>query len=207
MKQICLLTGWLLLAAASPPRQAFADYYLYYDHTGTPTMTNNLASVPARYRATMKVVKEEKPATKAASATPESGPAESPARPEQSAPQQIVAVEQPAPWFSAMAKRHFWFAPLLLLIGIALLIPLLRRICRLLPSPLLSRLIYLSFLVGLLVFCTKYYADYLTNSYLTVKSRMMGMLASVNTRQAAESGGQEAKRAPWPKADQGGREE
>jgi hypothetical protein len=83
MKKIFLLISLLSLFSFAALSTSFADMYTYTDGKGVMNMTNKLEAVPAKYRSSMKVIKEEpKPA-----------------------PQQVQAVQQPEAQGSALLDQ------------------------------------------------------------------------------------------------------
>lgn len=179
---------WLL------PAQSSADYYKYTDNRGTVNITNKLESVPARYRSTMKVVREEK--KKAPAAEQQSTDAE---------PQAVPALEQqavpepeqkPDSAFSRLCGRFVWLKPLLYVMGGLALFVVVIKVVSMLASPMLSKVIYISFFLGVFVFLYKAYADYVVSSSAKIKENAMTIMKKSSNRElpALEEGGLPAQR-------------
>ncbi|MBU5614990.1 DUF4124 domain-containing protein [Geomonas azotofigens] len=184
---LCALPSWLL-----------ADYYSYTDNRGVAHMTNKLQAVPAKYRATMKVTREEPKkqpagqAQEAAQPTPES----------QSAQQEASAV-QPGR-FGELTSRHVWVKPLLVLAVIAALFVAVCKLTSWLSSPMLSRVIYISFFVGVMVFLYKTYVDYMVESSMKIKERAVSMMKKSSNRELpdpAAGAPAEPRATPMPASD------
>lgn len=186
-----LLSLLLLPLLPSFLQTAHADYYKYTDKSGAVCITNNLASVPARYRSTMKVIREETLAKKD-KATRLETPREPSAAPAiAGSPQEKADVtpSEPLSTFGRLSARFPWFKPALFVSGAILLFLIVRKLADALPSALLAKVIYLAFFLGAFVFVYKSYADHLSNSYLTFKTKLITMFEKANRREAPEPGG------------------
>lgn len=163
-----------------------ADFYQYKDGKGTVHLTNKLEHVPEKYRQKMKVIPEEKP--KPASAAP--------TRPEQTLPGEVPTLETdrmalketsaPPGAFSGPFQRLPWLKPLLVICGFFAGFLIMVKIAAMLPSPHLARIVYISFFLCVFVFAYKAYAEHLSTSYLTVKSRILTMFKKANEREGLQ---------------------
>lgn len=182
---------FLALIAGALPSRLLADYYNYTDNRGVVHMTNKQQAVPAKYRATMKVTREE-PKKQPAAQAPES---------------QAVQQEAPAPQpggFAQLAARHAWLKPLLVVAAIVALFVAVCKVASVLSSPMLSRVIYISFFVGVMVFLYKTYVDYMVESSMKIKERAVTMMKKSSNRElpdpAAGAPG-EPRAIPTPASD------
>ena len=182
---------WLL----APEHPSRADYYRYTDDKGAACITNTLDAVPAKYRKKMRIIRDE---TLTAKDT---------LKPKTLTPDQSAAVQepvvQPAPavksetWFGRLSTRYAWFKPLIALGAITAGFLLVVKLAAVIPSPLLARLIYLVFFLGIFLFAYNAYANYLVNSFFTVKQKVLAMFRVANERRAPEIGeGDGAKTRP-----------
>ncbi|ACH40297.1 protein of unknown function, DUF4124-containing [Citrifermentans bemidjiense Bem] len=176
------------------PAHSSADYYKYTDNRGTVNITNKLESVPARYRSTMKVVREEK--KKAPAAEQQSTGAEQqavPALEQQAVPE---PERKPDTAFSRLCGRFVWLKPLLYVMGgLALFVGVI-QVASMLASPMLSKLIYISFFFGVFVFLYKAYAEYMVASTAKIKENAVTIMKKSTNRElpALEEGGLPAQR-------------
>ncbi|HEY6871086.1 MAG TPA: hypothetical protein VI298_00030 [Geobacteraceae bacterium] len=183
---VCVVVA--LLACLGDAR---ADYYKYTDKGGAVCITNNLDAVPRKYRATMKVIREETLDKKGRGADREGGAAGA-APPETASQAQeqnnVAPAGEPTSAYGRLAARFPWFKPLLF-VGAALAVFILvTKLSSVLPSPLLSRVIYLAFFLGLFVIVYKSYADHVTESYFTIKTKVLAMFEKANRREMPEPG-------------------
>lgn len=146
---ICLLYLSLFAAVSS----AFADYYKYTDGNGVINMTNRLDAVPKKYRSSMKVVKEE---AKPVSANRQVEQTE-PSREEAASSVAPASAAAPQSTFSALCDRFVWLRPLTYVAGIFALLLVVIKITSLIKSPLISRLIYVAFSLGVFGFLYQTY--------------------------------------------------
>lgn len=183
---LCLFFASLLLLEGNRP--ANADYYRYTDKTGTVCMTNTLDSVPHKYRATMKVIREETLAKKDRRTRIES-PHDAPPQPAAGvAPEEkkdVTPPEQASP-LTRLASAPPWEKAALIACVIACLFLIVRKLTNLLPSALLAKVVCLAFFLGTFVFLYKTYTDHLTNSFFTIKSRMIAMFEKSDRREAPD---------------------
>ncbi len=172
---------------------ARADYYKYTDRSGAVCITNDPKNVPSRYRASMKVIREETLEKKDPGARKAVPPEQSQVpQPESAAPgaaRPEASPAEPASTVGRLAAHYPWSKPLLFVAGIGVLFLVVAKLASLLPSPQLARLIYLVFFLGVFVTGYKLYADYMVNSYLTIKTKVIGMFIKANDRQVPEPGG------------------
>ena len=196
MKPARLLLVSTLVALLWPHCRANADYYTYTDRNGVACMTNDRNAVPARFRRTMKVVREEKPAPKESGAPAQqlkpvpATPTPTAAPPSQPDQQQTAATEETRrePSLRFWYSRFPWLKPLLLVLGASAALLLLTRLVALLPSPQMARVIYLAFFLGVFVFAYKLYADHLVTGYFSAKNRILRMFTDTLARQSRETG-------------------
>jgi hypothetical protein len=171
-------------------RSARADFYKYKDSRGTVCITNKLESVPARYRATMTVTREERLPPKDSAERKEAEQASPPATEAatQQAGQEAAAPGQPTGRFGRLAARFPWLKPLAVLCGITAAFIGVTRIAAMLPSPQLAKLIYLAFFLGVFGFAYVSYARHLATSYLAIKEKMLVMFKKANEREGLRPG-------------------
>jgi hypothetical protein len=160
---------------------AFADYYKYTDSHGAVTMTNKLDSVPAKYRAGMKVIPEEKAGVqKQQKLQPE--------------PEQAVAAQPalattpaaaPAGKFDELSQRYVWFKPLVYLGVILAIFLALVKLTTLVSSPLLAKLIYLAFFIGVSVFIFKKNVEHVAESSHEIKEKATSIVNKAAEREKA----------------------
>lgn len=183
--KIAILMVLLCFAILGGVPAAHADYYKYTDRGGAVNLTNKLAAVPAKYRSTMKVIKEDTPAKKAPAAQPESAG-------EESVTPVGAAVAAPAPVpqgrFAKLSARFVWFKPLLYLGLILAIFVAVTKLTAWLPSPLLSKVIYLAFFLGVFVILYKAYVEYTVESALAVKEKAVTMFKKSMVREALPDG-------------------
>lgn len=158
---------------------AYADFYQYKDGKGTIHMTNKLEAVPEKYRATMKVVREDRPPTQAAPAANEQA---APAANDQQPARQAVEA-QPQTRFGQLCSRFPWLKPLLFIGGFIGAFLLVAKLTDFLPSPMLARVIMIAFFLGAFVFTYKVYTDHLASGYFTIKEKMLTMFKKANERE------------------------
>ena len=165
------------------PSDLFADYYKYTDRHGVVSITNKLDSVPAKYRSTMKVVREDpKPAPGVAAQVPAAQPAEA-AVPEQAANASPEPTPSPGK-FAELSSRHAWFKPLVFVAGFLALFVAIIKLTSQISSPLLSRLIYLSFFFGVFVFLYKSYVAHVVESTTKIKANATAIMKNSMQREA-----------------------
>ena len=154
-------------------------------------MTNRLESVPARYRSTMKVIREDSPVKK----NPHSRREAPPAAEEPTTLVQAGAAE-PAPVpvgkFADLSARFAWFKPLVYLGAFLATFIALGKLTALLPSVLLSKVIYLAFFLGVFVFLYKAYVNHVVESTRNIKEKAVVMMKKANEREQAQPVGEAA---------------
>lgn len=191
-----LLFGALIVCAL--PARLLADYYSYTDNRGVVHMTNKLGAVPAKYRSTMRVTREEPKKQPAGQASePSLQASESPST------QQEAPAAQPG-GFAQLASRHLWLKPLLALAAIVVLFLGVTKLASWLSSPMLARVIYISFFVGVMVFLYKTYVDYMVESSMKIKERAVSMIKKSSNRELPDpaAGAQAGPQAvPIPASD------
>ncbi len=180
----------LLISAFAQDPPSFADYYKYMDNKGTICITNNLNSVPRKYRSNMKIVHEEMPAKAKNGNQPQTPSVGISAPGAPSVP--VAGTTDTSPRsdsrFALLTARFPWIKPLLGIAAIVAAFLVLFKLRPLIPSPQLARLLTLAIFLAIFVFSYKLYADYLVDGYFTVKAKILGMFARSNTREAPEPG-------------------
>ena len=172
-----------LCLACALPAPLLADYYRYTDSRGIVHMTNRLDSVPPKFRASMRVIREEPKKEAAGQAAPALGSAS------EGVSAQQEASEQKQGLFSRLASRHVWIKPIAVVAAITLLFLAVVKLSSWLSSPMLSRVIYISFFAGVMVFLYKSYVNYLVDGSMKLKDRAVIMMKKASNREAPESGG------------------
>ncbi len=169
---------------------ARADYYKYIDKSGAVCITNNLKSVPEKYRASMKVIREESLEKKDQSQNRQGGTvsAASPETAPESREANSAAAAEPTSTYGRLAARFPWFKPLLFVAAIFCAFVLVTKLVSILPSPLMARVIYLAFFLGIFAFTYKAYADHVVDSYSTVKKKVLALFEKGNRREVPEPG-------------------
>jgi len=181
----------LCLASFATAPAALADYYKYTDSRGGISITNNLDSVPAKYRSTMKVVRES-PQKDAGAGNQLQQPQP---EPEAAAPEQTGAAapaEAPTGKFAELSARFPWFKPLVY-VGIFLAtFVVMIKVTALLPSPLLAKVIYLAFFLGVFVFLYKAYVAHVVESTAKIKEKAAIMMKNSTVRELPQPEGDAA---------------
>ncbi len=184
----CFLPYFMLLAVVGltwlTPALSSADYYKYTDNRGTVNITNKLESVPSRYRSTMKVVREEKKKAPAAELQSTAGAEQqaAPALEQQAVPE---PEQKPESSFSRLCGRFVWLKPLLYVMGgVALFVVVIKVASQL--GPMLSKVIYLSFFLGVFVFLYKAYAEYVVTSSARIKENAVNIMKNSSNRELPE---------------------
>lgn len=168
-----------VICAVAP--EATADYYKYVDSKGTVCITNKLDAVPSRYRATMKLVRDDAPVRRGTDGQQE---AASPPPDTVAAPvRETVPREDATGWFGQMAARYAWFKPLAIIGGFFAGFLVVAKVAALLPSPQLARLICLVYFLGIFLFAYKAYADHLASSCVAIKEKVVTMFKKANERE------------------------
>jgi hypothetical protein len=172
---------------------ASADFYKYTDSSGAVNITNTLEAVPQKYRSRVKVVRDETLKKQDPGAQKQQAP--QPAAEESAVPQ---AVPEPAPVpqgrFAELSERYTWFKPLVYVAGIIAAFLAVIKVASMVPSPQLSKLIYLSFFIGVFVFLYQAYIQHVVADSLAVKNKAVDMMKKANQREIALPG--EAPPAP-----------
>lgn len=179
-----LMLAGLFALHALLPSNLFADYYKYTDKKGVVNITNKLESVPPRYRSTMKVVRE---APKKETAAP--APNEAPQATEESASASAAEQQPKQGVFTSLSERFPWFKPLVYVVCIVALFVVVAKLSSLVPSPLLSRLIYVSFFIGVIVFLYKGYVEHVANSSRKIKDTAVSIIKKSSNREEAPPAG------------------
>lgn len=159
---------------------ALADYYKYVDSSGAVNMTNKLESVPQKYRSRVKVITDESLSKKDQGAKKEQQPA---AQEESAAPQEAAAVPAPQGKFAEFCSAHVWMKPLLYVAGILAAFLVVMKLASVVPSAQLSKLIYLSFFIGVFVLLYKAYIEHVVADSIAVKEKAVNMMKKANVRE------------------------
>jgi len=180
-----VLASFILLDGKRP---VIADYYKYTDKTGAVCITNNIKSVPQRYRSIMKVIREETRAKKDRATRIDSSQ-ETPDQSTAGAVPQMrdVAPAEPASLLARLTSGASWKKPTLIACVFVSLFLIVRKLSAVLPSALLAKVIYLAFFLGTFVFLYKSYTEYITNSFITIKTKMISMFEKSNRREEPNS--------------------
>jgi hypothetical protein len=160
---------------------ALADYYKYTDASGAVTMTNKLDTVPQKYRSRVKVIREET-LSKQDPGARKHQQAE-PVQEEASAPKAAAApASAPAPQgkIGELSARYVWFKPLLYLGGFIVALMVVIKLASVVPSAALSKLIYLSFFLGVGVFLYQAYIAHVVEESIAVKEKAVNSLQKAN---------------------------
>ena len=180
-----MLLALLTLLLASGAHTAQADYYKYTDKDGTPCISNDINSVPKQYRASMKVIREETEVKKEKATKPQTvnSPPPVSAVPETAKP--VVKEEPAAPQspYGKYSARFPWLTPIFLVGAAVILFIVVGKVAELMPSPMLAKIIYLTFFLGVFVFGYKSYAEHLLANYTSIKSKVMTMFEKSNRRE------------------------
>jgi hypothetical protein len=178
-----LLLVFSLAAGFAPV--ALADYYQYTDANGTVNISNKLESVPQKYRSRMKLIREETLTKQDQGARKQAAPEA--AREESGAPQESApAAPAPAPAPQGMLaglSAHAWFKPMLYVVGFFAALMAVIKLTSVIPSALLSKLIYLSFFIGVFVLMYKAYIEHVVADSLAVKEKAVTMMKKASERE------------------------
>lgn len=185
MVLLCLL--WMSAFARIP--LSFADMYQYTDSRGVVNMTNELKSVPQKYRANMTVIREapkkKEPAKQTQEQEQEASQTADPAA-DAAAPAQA-----PQGRFAELSARFVWFKPLVYLVAIVAALLAVIKVTSQLSSPHLSKVIYLAFFMGVFVFLYKAYVSHMVDSTLKIKEKAVIMMKKSSVREAPATTGEE----------------
>jgi hypothetical protein len=139
-------------------------------------MTNKLDTVPQKYRSRVKVIREETLSKQDPGARKQQA---EPAQEESSTPvAAVVPAQAPAPQgkLAQLSARYIWFEPLLYLAGFFVALLVVIKLTSLVPSAALSKLIYLSFFLGVGVFLYQAYVKHVVEESLAVKEKAVNMV-------------------------------
>lgn len=175
-----MLVGVFALNALFPS-VSLADYYKYTDSKGVVNITNKLQSVPAKYRSTMKVVRESP--KKEAAAAPAQEPASQVSTAEPDPAAQAASAPAPAGKFAELSSRFVWFKPLVYIAAIVALFIAVAKLTTVVPSPVLSKLIYISFFMGVMVFVYKAYVEHVAASTQRIKDNAVSIIKKSSARE------------------------
>ncbi len=171
-------------------RPAFADYYKYTDSKGTICITNNPKAVPSRYRSTMKVIREDRPASINAGGQLQAPSARVPAVQEQSS---SVSERLAAPTVRSQSRfgklvTHFpWLEPLIAIGSVVATVLFLIKLRAMVSSPQLAKPIALALFLGVFIFVFKIYVDHFITSYSTIRTKILGISSKTSTSNVPES--------------------
>jgi hypothetical protein len=184
MLSIVLLCILCLATFATVPG-ALAEYYKYTDKRGVTSITNKLDAVPAKYRSAMKVIRDDfltKNDPGAQKQVLQSEPEET------ATPKQAIApapAAAPAGKFAELSARFVWFKPLVYLGGFLSLFVVVIKLTTVIPSPLLSKLIYLAFFLGVFTFIYQAYAEHVVGSSRNIKEKAASIIKKSTAREEA----------------------
>ena len=187
---LCTIVITAVATLTVVPLAARADYYKYTDKTGAVCITNTPDSVPPKYRSSMKVIREETLDRKDRANRIESQ-RQAPAAPESAPPEEAQKQDTPAEPVSVVGRlkaRSPWLLPALLAGAVIVLFLIVRKLSEIMPSPLLARLIALSFFVGVFLFTYKLYAEHISTSYFTIKTKTIALFEKANRSELPEPG-------------------
>ena len=163
---------------------ALADYYKYTDASGVVNISNKLESVPQKYRSHAKIIKDDTLSKQDPGARKQQQA--EPVQEESSMPKEAAA---PAPTLAPQGKiaqlsaRFIWFKPLLYVGAIVAAFLVVLKLASMVPSPQLSKLIYLSFFIGVFVFLYKAYVEHVVADSLAVKEKAVTMMKKSSVRE------------------------
>lgn len=182
----------LIALIAGSAAVAQADYYQYTDAGGAVNITNQLESVPKKYRTKVKVIKDEELTRKDAGARKQQAAPEQ----ETAAPAEAVAPAPAAPQgkIAELSARFPWFKPLLYLAGVFAAFLVVLKVASAVSSALFSRLIYLCFFLGVFVLLYKAYTEHLVADTMAVKEKAVNMMKKATVREAPLPGEEPAKK-------------
>jgi hypothetical protein len=169
---LCVLVGSAQVARA--------DYYKYTDASGAINMTNKLDTVPQKYRSRVKVIHEETLSKQDPGARKQLS---EPVQEESSTPKVAaapVAAVAPQGKMAEFSARYIWFKPLLYLAGFFAALMVVIKLAALVPSAALSKLIYLSFFLGVGVFVYQAYIAHVVEESIAVKEKAVNSLQKAN---------------------------
>lgn len=169
------------LVLLSTVSRSCADYYKYTDGNGVVSMTNNLKSVPAKYRSSMQVIHEDKK---------DPAPQSQAQQAQEEAPE-TAAAPAPAPQskFAQLSQRYPWFKPLTYVACALALFLCLIKITSLIPSPLLVKVIYLACTLGVITFLYKSYSESVAEKSQKLKTEAASIVKKSADRQESMAAG------------------
>ena len=184
MTKSCLQLMLLCCLAAAWVPAALADYYKYTDSGRTVNISNSLETVPQKYRSRVKVIRDET-LTKQDLGARKLPPPAAAAQEESNPPGATAAAAAPAPQgkFAQLSGRYSWFKPLLYLAGVLAGFLVVVKVAALVPSAALSKLIYLSFFLGVFVFLYQAYVTHVVEDSLAVKEKAIIMMKKSSLRE------------------------
>ncbi len=167
-------------------RPAFADYYKYTDNKGTICITNDPKAVPGRYRSTMKVIREEKPAD---------GQLQTPTGRIPAVQEQSSSVRErlAAPTvrtqsrFGKLVTSFPWLEPLIAIGSVVATFLFLIKLRAMVSSPQLAKPIALVLFLGVFVFVFKIYVDHLVTGHTTFRTKILGISSKTSASNVLES--------------------
>lgn len=173
-----------LLLGLLPPSADCATIYRYTDASGNVCFTDNLKSLPAKFR------KDAVPFTPPAGGVVNSSQA--PANSTTAAPSPAAIVLPPAAVGAAAMAQDYWQKPWVqgsaFLVGVFVVFLLLLKILEYLPSRNFGRLILLIFFLGTATFGYKLFVEEMLLRYAAAKEETTRVVNEVNKRQEARYG-------------------
>ena len=183
--QVLVLVGYFTIGCTD----VRADYYRYTDSRGAVCITDSVDAVPPRYRATMKVIRDETLAKRDKGWRPpvspgtEAQPGSPPASREQSAPGPEDTPVWPRPLYPLSVVK-----PAATFFVVIVAFSLVKKIAGYIPSAALGRLIILIFFLAVSVAGFKAYGEHMSASYFSIKDRMQALFEKANRREMPEAG-------------------
>lgn len=183
-----MLVLWMTLSGVSLVR---AEYYKYTDSNGVVHITNNLSSVPQKDQSRVKVITDEGLSRKDHGAPKRQAKMQQESdAPQGDAVQEAAAVPVPAPEgkLAQLSAVHAWFKPLLFIAGTLGGFLVVIKVASAVPSAQLSKLIYLSFFIGVFVLLYKGYIDHVVADTIAVKQKAINIMKKSNVREISLPG-------------------
>lgn len=178
-----------LLLALLPPPAACTTIYRYKDASGNICFTDNLKSIPARFR------KDAVPFTPPAGGVSNSSPlptdSTTTALPTEPSVPDTIVLPPAAVGAAAMAQDYWqksWVRGSAFLVGVFVLFLLLLKILEYVPSRNLGRLILLLFFLGTATCGYKLFVEEMLLRYAAAKEETTRVVDEVNKRQEARYG-------------------
>lgn len=173
-----ILYGSFLLLSLLVAAPAHADMYKYQDETGAVSITNDLNSVPKKYRRGMTVVREES-ATPQKLLPPVQPKAEDLTRTQGTTPQ----IEQKSAEVSPTANRARFIKTGIVIIGMLLACISLLKLAASLGYPGVGKVLFLTVILLGGVYLYGIYVKELEAAYAGLKTNALNIKSNVETRE------------------------